>query len=61
MRLYGLTAQQLGALIRLAHDNQGFYDIKDAPPLHVIESGAPCVNRARRRKAVADHLRMVKT
>jgi len=41
MRLYGLTPEQLGAILRLAADNQNFEDEPPAarPALQVIDGG----------------------
>lgn len=42
MRLYGLTPEQLGAILRLASDNQSFEDEAPSaamPLLRVIEGG----------------------
>lgn len=39
MRVHGLTPEQLGALMRLAADNQGFDDLAESPSLRVIVGG----------------------
>lgn len=56
MRLYGLTPEQLGAILRLATDNQGFEDEPPAaqPDLRVIDGGRKDVAPARHPAAVDD-------
>ncbi|GAB4119644.1 MAG: hypothetical protein Kow00104_02240 [Rhodothalassiaceae bacterium] len=59
MMIHGLSPAQLGALIRLARDNQGFYDPPEPPRLSLVSGtgGRPCLHR----RPVALRLEMVKS
>lgn len=62
MMIHGLSPAQLGALIRLARDNQGFYDPPEppeSPRLSLVSGtgGRPCLHR----RPVALRLELVKS
>lgn len=59
MRVHGLSAEQLLALMRLTRDNQGFDDFSGHPCLKVIDGGRR--GGASQRPSLAPRLSVVET